>query len=351
MVERTAASTGAAGFDVANASDDEITNRMASILDGSAEGDEDADPDADARDQNADGEDEDTSVQAEGDTAPDDEASGDEDGGGKELAVTQAIEAPASWDPEKSATFAKLPKPLQQYVAQREAERERGVNIKLEETADARKLADAERQAAISERAYYLQSLQQLVVHVQTIAPNEYADIKTPADQVRVATTDPQRWGRYVARMQAIGMIQTEQKRIAELGQKDLEAHQANVLRSEAQKAAQQMPELADPVKGPAARREMVSYLREVGFDDGEISTIADARLVQVARDAAYGRKMRLASGAAAQRVKDLPGKPPKVVRPGEGERPTQRMSKRDLINFANNGSDDQIASALARFM
>lgn len=77
-----------------------------------------------------------------------------------------AIDPPVSWSAEAKAEFAKLPPEAQKIIAQRESERERFVQAKATEAAEARKVREAiEAQAAATHNAY-LQTLQSLLPEI-----------------------------------------------------------------------------------------------------------------------------------------------------------------------------------------
>lgn len=74
---------------------------------------------------------------------------------------TPAIPAPVSWSAEAKAEFAKLPPEAQKIVAQRESEREKFVQAKATEAAEAKKAVSAYEQHVAALQQQYAQGLQQ----------------------------------------------------------------------------------------------------------------------------------------------------------------------------------------------
>src|SRR5260221_3305985 len=98
----------------------------------------------------------------EGDGPDEDQVTEEEEDGG-EGDPEAVIAPPKSWPSEMHAHFAKLPPDLQKVIADRENERDATFNRQVNEAAEKRRAAEAELQAASTERRQYLASLSAVI--------------------------------------------------------------------------------------------------------------------------------------------------------------------------------------------
>lgn len=221
------------------------------------------------------------------------------------------IEPPASWKAADKEWFRSLPREAQQIIADRERSRETATNRALQEAAEARKAAEAERQAALNERQQYQQQLNAIVPALQQQLANEFADIKTPADVMALAQNDPARYALWRAKQDAIAYAMQEQQRLAEQQRAEAAERAQAYLKEQRGKLIEKLPELASPEKYKAFASELSAYLRDEGFSDDEIAQLVDHRAALIARKAMlYDRAQKAAAAAKAKPV-------PKVQQPG----------------------------------
>ncbi len=306
--------------------------------------------------------DETTEPSAARDGTPDAPApDGDEEDGPGESQVTDAdgegsdpetvIAAPRSWPAEMREQFAKLPSDLQRVIAEREAERDAAFNRQVNEAAEKRRAADAELQAASTERRQYLAGLSALIGELAQQAAGEFADIRTAADLERLAQDDPQRYLRWQARRDALLAAQAEQQGLLERERAEQEARLQDYLGTERRLLLEKIPDLADPAKARALQLEAADYLRSVGFSDREIGSVADHRLALVVRDAlAHRRSLAAARTAAEKKVVNLP----RLQRPGaasDSKAERSRQERAAMTRIARYGTTDQQAQALTRLL
>lgn len=177
-----------------------------------------------------------------------------------------AIDPPASWTAEAKERFAKLPPDLQRYVAERESERDKGINSRLSEAAESRKKADAELQATAQERQRLAQTLQALSQYAQTMDPVLAEGSKT--DWVKLAQEDPavyvQKHAEYQQRVAVMQAVMAEQSRIAQ-------QHYAESKAAHDKKLAELIPDFADAAKAKAKKDSYVPLLASIGYSAQEI--------------------------------------------------------------------------------
>jgi hypothetical protein len=230
------------------------------------------------------------------------------------------IEPPRSWTKEARERFASLPRETQEYLAQREQDRDRELRRSQNEAAEQRKVLEAERQKAEQVRGQYEAALPDVLGTLQREQASAFPDVKSIIDVERLARED---WPRYVA-------WDAQQKRIAsaqqELASAGLRQEQERQIRLSAYSQREQglmcekVPELVDPAQRSKFEHAAVGMLRDLGFTDQELNglylgradlSLHDHRVQMLIRD---GLRFRDAQKAARQA--SLKPVPP-VQRPG----------------------------------
>ena len=234
------------------------------------------------------------------------------------------IDAPVSWDAEAKAKFAELPRDAQEVIAKRESERERFVQQKSQEAAQARQTAiqTAHAELAQIEQAYS-QQFQQLAEQIMPQAPD-------PA----MLSYDPQ--GFYAQRaqyenaqaqqqqlqQQAAQYAQQAQARAEQLAQAE-HAEQHRIL-------VEHFPEYTDPTTHPKLRAELTAVAKELGYPDELIGQarandilamkkVADMKAKADKYDALMSKKMEKVRAARGL---------PRVATPGVSQGSDQLRAK-----------------------
>ena len=329
---------------------EETVSGLAALLDSAPADDRDRDKDPGT----GDGKPADQATGGEepaGDGPADEQVTGDEGDEGGDPGKDPVIAAPKSWPAEMRDSFAKLPPDLQRVIADRENERDAAFNRQVNEAADKRRAADAELQAAATERRNYLANLNQLIEGLARQTAGEFADIRTPEDLETLATTDPQRYLRWQARRDALQAAAAEQAAIADRVNAEQMRRQQSWMAEQRTKLLAAMPELADAAKAKEFVTESTAYLRDRGFTDQEIGLTLDHRYAAVIRDALAHRKAQQATKTAAEKKLATA---PRLQRPGgardsRGSRSPQE--KAALTSIARHGTTDQIAEAMTRIL
>jgi hypothetical protein len=193
-------------------------------------------------------------------------------------AAQAPIEPPRSWTKEARERFASLPRETQEYLAEREQDRDRELRRSQNEAAVERKALEAERQKAEQARAQYEAALPSTLATLQREQARDFPDVKSVVDVERLARED---WPRYV-------LWDAQQKRIAsaqqELAGSGLRQEQERHIRfsqymqRELELACEKAPELADPGQRAKLEHAAVGMLRELGFSDQELLALHNGR-------------------------------------------------------------------------
>jgi len=248
----------------------------------------------------------------EGDTL-EAEAEGEEAQDEGEEQEEPAIDPPISWGTDAKELFGQLPSDLQKQVVEREAQRERFVQQKAAETAEATRTAEARALSQFAEtQRQYASELEQYASFFAPQPPN-------PA----MASTDP------VAFIQLNAQYQAELAQQQQLQQRSYQAQQEAYQRSQQADAAQfqadiaileqAIPEWSDVAK----RQELLTDVTRIGAELGytqEVMAQASAADVLALRKAAEWKSKASKYDALQKTKMDTVRSAktlPKVSRPG----------------------------------
>jgi hypothetical protein len=230
------------------------------------------------------------------------------------------IDAPRSWTPEEKERFKTYPRELQAYLSEREQERDRGLQKRLQEAAERAKAVEAEVAQAQRARQEYEAKLPQVLELMQTQMAGEFPDIKSWADVQKLAADDPFRYSQWQAKQAQLNAMKQEQSRAGQLRQMEIQQAWTQFAQAQDKAFAEKAPEITDPAKATKLRESAVSVLRDTGFSDQELDdawkrgsplSLRDHRLQLLILDAV---KYRDAKATAA---KALPKPIPPVQKPG----------------------------------
>ena len=192
---------------------------------------------------------------------------------------------------------------------------------KTQEIAENRKAVEADR-AKIEEanklRDTYAQRLSVIEQMLNQDSGEDLATLKE-TDPIGYAT----RVAEQVEREKQLAAVRAEQQRIAQQQQAEhgerLKAH----LAQEAQKLAEAIPEIADPVKGAAVKADIRKYAQGLGFSDQELAQAYDSRAITALYKAMQYDKLVSSKGEATKKVNQAP----KMLKPGTST-PEARVSQ-----------------------
>ena len=257
--------------------------------------------------------------QSEADAAPPQEATGETQEA--EQDDSPPIEPPRSWTKEAKDRWQSLPRETQEYLAEREQDRDRAVRQSQNEAAELKKGLTAKEQAVEQARQQYESALPIMLNELQGMMAGEFADIRSMADVQKLANEDWPRYVRWDAQQKQVAAVQ-QQITIASERQNQERAQKLNEFKArETEALHDKVPELRDEKKRVALTASIITTLKDTyGFTDndlGELSSGArelplyDHRLLMMAIDAHKYREAQKAQ-------KQVTAKPlPQVQKPG----------------------------------
>ena len=236
-----------------------------------------------------------------------------------------AIAPPVSLSKEQKAAFAQLPPELQKVWADTEAQRNREVQIKTTEAAEARRNAATEAKSELAQ--IQRQYAEELAVFANALAPQrpDYSLLATnPAQYAHDLAAYEQNVAQYQNLMQHVEATRQNASGLDGETQQALASQQSAILR-------QEFPEWLDPVKGPELHKSLTETALELGYTPEIIPDATAMDILAIRRahewkakaskyDALQSRKMENVRAAKAL---------PKVAKPGNAPSRTQSSATR----------------------
>lgn len=272
----------------------------------------------------------------------------------------ETVELPSSWSKEDAELWESLPAEAQAKIAERERERDAGLNSKLQEAANARKAVEQQAAEANANRDRYAQAIDEVLslTQVQRPDPIQYGlgTSEFDRDSYEIALYQ------YEQQSETVQFLAQQRREIAAQQAQESERQQM-LAKQEIEQVAwpkflADVPELADPTKGKPIIDEVVKYAISMGipehlFTDPEnVKTITSAELHIAWKAQQYDR-----IEAAEQRVKAT-NPPPRpaapAVRPG-GVASRQGVQANRLgkaqARLAKEGTPEAAAAVFKHFM
>lgn len=223
-------------------------------------------------------------AQAEPDEIEEDEQA--DDGEAAEEAQPDPVDMPSSWSKEDEELWSSLPAEAQAKIAEREAQRDQGLNTKLQEAANVRKDFESKLTEANANRDQFANAIDTVLSLVQPQQPTPYdfgyGTESYDRDAYDIARTQ------YEQHNAIITHLTQQRQEIA--AQQAKEAEQAaHAYRSEIEQAwfpkfIDEVPDLKDPSKASETVGSIVRYAVENGipqdvFANPEAVTSAEMRI------------------------------------------------------------------------
>lgn len=282
------------------------------------------------------------------------EAEYDDDNAEPVAADETAQPMPPSWPEAEADQWNALPAETQSFLAAREAERERAVNAKFQESANARKAAEATAAEANANRQNYASALDTLMAAIQPVKPDPRAygagtgQYHREAFDLAVAEYE----------QQSAALAQLTEQRSAISQQEAAEAEATfmaskNAIEAEyAPKFIADVPELTDPVKAEPMLRALVDYAVAQGipadvFAEANQSRITSPELHLLWKAQQFD-KLRTAPAAAKPKPAS-PAARPGVSSPRSAQATAQRNKASDRL--AREGSIEAGAAVFKHYM
>jgi hypothetical protein len=182
-------------------------------------------------------------------------------------AQPDAVDMPSSWSKEDADLWASLPAEAQGKIAEREAQRDAGLNQKLQEAANARKLVEQQAAEANANRDAYARAIDEVAGLLQypKPAPTDYGAGTENYDRESYDLAVYQ-WEQTQTQLQSL----FQQRQAIAAQQEHEEARQRTLAHQEIEETAwpkflADVPDLADAAKG----RQIISGLVEYGAENG----------------------------------------------------------------------------------
>jgi hypothetical protein len=234
-----------------------------------------------------------------------------------------SIDAPNSWDGDAKEEFKKLPRALQETVQKREAERERFVQAKSQEAAQAQRNANIEAmKAAEAIKAQAIETLQRYEKQFEVQPPNP-----------DLIVTDPVAYAQQMRAYQNIAAQREQAQRDAERLRTEQaqiqQARQAHEAEAFHQRLQAEVPEVFDPATGQDVLKELTATAELLGFDPHQISDVTAIKALKLTSEwKSKAEKYDSLIKKQMERVRS--GKnPPPIAKPGTARLPEQTRKAR----------------------
>lgn len=276
------------------------------------------------------------------DAAPPQEASGETQ---VAEAETPPIEPPRSWTKDARERWAALPRETQEYLAERERDRDRELNLRQQEAAEQRKAMDAERQRVEQARQQYEAALPAVLQQLQHSA-GQFADLKSDADIAKLAAEDWPRYLQWTEHQRQLGAVQKQMEEAQIRRVQEFQQQWDKFAKEQDELFRKAVPEMADPKKAAELQTSAVSMLKDIGFTDDELNksyhgqlgvSIRDHRFQELIHDAMSWREAKAKAKTVVENKKPVPP----VQRPGAApsKGATQAQELQNLEKQLDNAS------------
>ena len=272
----------------------------------------------------------------------------EEDVSDEDEAEVPPITPPVSWTGENKARFAELPRDVQEYISQRETEREKFVQSKAQEA----KLIETRVQAEASDAFKNVaQTFAQQLVALRAELPAR------PSHQLQA--DDPYTYAEQMdAYERAAAHNQWIERQVGTVTQQLQQARAADHQRSQMETLTvlqTDFPEYLDDAKGPEIRQKLGSTAQSLGYSAEQIAAAdhADIKAMKLAtewREKAekYDRLM----SKKMEKVREAKGMP-RVSRPGTAQGPGAAANQRYSADreAMRKGDRDAATRVFSRFL
>jgi hypothetical protein len=258
------------------------------------------------------------------------------------------ITPPVSWTGEQKEKFATLPRDVQEYIAERETQREKFVQTKAQEAKSIETRAQAQAAEAFQNVA---QTFAQQITALRVALP-ERPSHQLQADDPYTYAEQMDAYERSVAHNQWI------EQQVGRVTQQLRQVQSAEHQREQMETLAalqQDFPEYLDNERGPELRQKLGSTAQSLGYSAEQIAA-ADHNDIKAMRTATEWREKaekydRLMS-KKMERVREAKTMP-KVSRPGTAQAPGQAANQRYSADreAMRRGDRDAAAAVFGRFL
>jgi hypothetical protein len=225
-------------------------------------------------------------------------------------------------------------------------QRSKDYTQKSQALAEQRKAIEAERghlERVKQERMAYAQKLQALDSFLSQQNRGEDLEVLKETDPIGYAVKVAEQ----SQRDKHLAVVRGEQYRIAQQQQAEQAQNLQSHLKSESDKLASAIPELATP-KGDAIRKEIREYAKSVGWSDQELSSVYDHRAVLTLYKAMKFEQLQKGKPETMKKVQQAP----KMLKPGTSAPSTKSSQDKQVMQrLRQTGKVRDAAAAFERFL
>jgi hypothetical protein len=225
-------------------------------------------------------------------------------------------------------------------------QRSKDYTQKSQALAEQRKAIEAERghlERVKQERMAYAQKLQALDSFLSQQNRGEDLEVLKETDPIGYAVKVAEQ----SQRDKHLAVVRGEQHRIAQQQQAEQAQNLQSHLKSESDKLASAIPELATP-KGDAIRKEIREYAKSVGWSDQELSSVYDHRAVLTLYKAMKFEQLQKGKPETMKKVQQAP----KMLKPGTSAPSTKSSQDKQVMQrLRQTGKVRDAAAAFERFL
>lgn len=225
-------------------------------------------------------------------------------------------------------------------------QRSKDYTQKSQALAEQRKAIEAERQhleQVKQERQAYAQKLQALDSFLSQQNKGEDLEVLKETDPIGYAVKVAEQ----SQREKQLAVVRAEQQRIAQQQQAEQQQALQNHLKSESEKLASVIPELATP-KGDAIRKEIREYAKSVGWSDQELASVYDHRAVLTLYKAMKFEQLQKGKPETLKKVQQAP----KMLKAGTSTPDTKSAQEKQVMQrLRQSGKVRDAAKAFERFL
>ena len=225
-------------------------------------------------------------------------------------------------------------------------QRSKDYTQKSQALAEQRKAIEAERghlEQVKQERMAYAQKLQALDSFLSQQNRGEDLEVLKETDPIGYAVKVAEQ----SQREKQLAVVRGEQYRIAQQQQAEQAQNLQSHLKSESDKLASVIPELATP-KGDAIRKEIREYAKSVGWSDQELSSVYDHRAVLTLYKAMKFEQLQKGKPETMKKVQQAP----RMLKPGTSAPSTKSSQDKQVMQrLRQTGKVRDAAAAFERFL
>jgi hypothetical protein len=225
-------------------------------------------------------------------------------------------------------------------------QRSKDYTQKSQALAEQRKAIEAEREhleQVKQERMAYAQKLKALDSFLSQQNKGEDLEVLKETDPIGYAVKVAEQ----SQREKQLAVVRAEQQRIAQQQQAEQQQSLQNHLKSESEKLASVIPELATP-KGDAIRKEIREYAKSVGWSDQELASVYDHRAVLTLYKAMKFEQLQKGKPETLKKVQQAP----KMLKPGTSTPDTKSTQDKQVMQrLRQSGKVRDAAAAFERFL